>query len=49
MPLVEIWWHEYVNIVVEWEAFFDPEWIECTQLKDEFLFEIFATFCVPMV
>ena len=41
--------HEFMNILVESEAFFDPVWRECTQLKDEFLFGIFAAFCVPMV
>ena len=49
LPLVEIWSHEFVNKLVEWEAFIDSVWRECTQLKDEFLFEIFAAFCVPVV
>ena len=44
LPLVETWWHEFVNKLVEWESFVDPVWIEleCTQLKDEFFFEIFC-------
>ena len=47
-PLVEIWWHEFVNKLVEQEAFIDLLGIECTQLKDKFLFRIFATFFVPV-
>ena len=49
LPWLEIWWHEFVNKLVEWEAFLYPVWIECTQLKDEILFETFAAFCVPVV
>ena len=30
---------------MEREVFSDPTWRECTQLKDEFLFEIFAALC----
>ena len=33
-----IWWHEFVNKLVEWGMFID--------LKGEFLLEIFAAFCV---
>ena len=29
--------------------FIDPVWIECPQLKDEFLFEIVATFCALQI
>ena len=43
------WWHEFENKLVEWEAFIDPVWIECTQVKDKFLLEILAAFCVPVV
>ena len=44
------WWsHEFVNKLVEWVAFINSVWKKCTQLKNEFLFEIFATFCVPVV
>ena len=49
MPLVEIWRHEFLNKLEEREAFIDPVWRECTHLEDEFLFEIFAAFCVPVV
>ena len=42
MPLVEIWRHEFLNKLEEREEFIDPVWRECTQLEDEFLFEIFA-------
>ena len=41
MPLVEIWSYEFVDKLVEREAFIDLMWIEYTQLEDEFLFEIF--------
>ena len=30
LPLVEIWWDEFVNKLMEWEAFIDSVWIECT-------------------
>ena len=43
------WWHEIVIKLMEQEAFIDPMWIECTQLKDKFLFKIFAAFCVLVV
>ena len=43
------WSHEFVNKLVECEVFIDPVRIECTQLKDEFLFEIFAAFCAPVL
>ena len=46
---MEIWSHEFVNKSVEREAFIDPLCRECTQLKDEFLFEIFVAPCVPVV
>ena len=46
---MEIWSHEFVNKLVERSALIDPVWRECTQLKDEFLFEIFAAFCVSVV
>ena len=49
LPLVEIWRHEFLNKLVERGAFLDSVRLECTQLKDEFLLEIFATFCVPVV
>ena len=49
LPLVEIWSHVFVNKLEEWEAFINSLWRECTQLKDQFLFEIFAAFCVPVV
>ena len=39
---MEIWSHKFVNKLVECEAFNDPVRIECTQLKDEFLLEIFV-------
>ena len=42
LPLAEIWSHEFVNKFVEWEAFIDPVRIECNQLKDEFLLQIFV-------
>jgi len=35
LPLLEIWWHEFVNKLVEREAFTDLVRIECTQLKDD--------------
>ena len=35
--------------LVELEVFINSVWRECTQLKNEFLFEIFAAFCVPVV
>ena len=38
LPLVEIWSHEFVNNLVESEAFIDLVWIECTLLKDECFF-----------
>ena len=38
-----------MNKLVETEAFINPVRIECTQLKDEFLFEILEAFCVPVV
>ena len=41
--------HEFINKLVEWEALIDPVRIERALLKDEFLFETFATFCVPVV
>ena len=41
--------NKFVNKLVEWEAVIDPLWIACNQLKDEFLLEIFAAFCVPVV
>jgi len=47
--LVEVWCHEFVGGLVEWEAFIDPVSMEFAQLKDEFLFETFAAFCVPVV
>ena len=34
---------------MEREAFVNSLWIECTQLKDELLFEIFTAFCVSVV
>ena len=34
--------HEFVNKLVASEAFIDPVWRESTQMKEEFLFEIFA-------
>ena len=34
---------------MEQEVFIDSVWIECAQLKNEFLFEIFAAFCVSVV
>ena len=49
LPLVKIWSQEFVNKLVERDVFIDPARIECTQMKDEFLFEIFAAFCVPVV
>ena len=49
MPLVEIWQHDFLNNLEEREAFIDPVWRECTQLKGEFLFEIFAAFCPQIV
>ena len=39
LPLVEIWLDEFVNKLVEWEAFINSVWIDCTQLKNEFSFE----------
>ena len=33
----------------KFKAFINSVWRECTQLKNEFLFEIFAAFCVPVV
>ena len=38
-----------MNKLVELEAFVDPARIEFTEFKDEFFFEIFAAFCVPVV
>ena len=39
-----------MNEVVELVVFIDPVWIECTHLKDEFLFlRFFTAFCVPVV
>ena len=35
-----------MNKLVEWETSIDPVWIECTQLKNDFLSEIFGAFCV---
>ena len=49
LPLVEIWPYEFVNKLVECNAFINSVWRECTQLNGEFLFEIFAASCVPMV
>ena len=46
---MEIWSHELVNKLVECEASIDPVRRECTQLKDEVLFEIFAAFYVSVV
>ena len=46
---METWSHEFVNKLVEREASINSVWRECNQLKDEFLFEIFAAFCVPVV
>ena len=43
---MEIWSHELVNKLV---AFINSVWRECTQLKNGFLFEIFAAFSVPVV
>jgi len=48
-PLVEVRSHEFVNKFVELGAFIDPVWRECTKLKNEFLFEIFVAFRVPVV
>ena len=45
---MEIWSHEFVNKLVELEAFINFVWRECTQLKNEFLLEIIAAFCVPV-
>ena len=41
--------HELVNKLEKLEAWLYPSWIEFTQLKDEFLSEIFAASCVPVV
>ena len=38
-----------MNKLVECEVFIDPVKMECSQLKDEFLFKTFAAFCVPVV
>ena len=38
-----------MNKLVGGEAFVNPLWIECTQVKDKFLFEIFTAFCVSVV
>ena len=46
---MELWSLGFVNKIVEREAFTDPVWRECIQLIDEFLFENFATFCIPVV
>ena len=43
------WSYEFVNKLMECEVFIDPVRIECTQLKDEFLFEIFAAICAPVL
>ena len=43
LPLVEIWSHEFVKKLVEYEVFIDPVRIECTQLK-EFFFRDFCGF-----
>ena len=45
---MEIWLHEFVNKLVEREAFINFVWRECTQLKNEFLFEIFVAIFVSM-
>ena len=42
--MVDVWSHELVNKLVEVEAFINSVWRECTQVKDEFLFD--KLFCV---
>ena len=49
MPLVEILRQEFLNKLEEREASIDPVGRECIQFEDEFLFEVFAVFCVPVV
>ena len=37
--------HELVNKLVEREAFINSVWRDCTQLKDEFLFDKLTVLC----
>ena len=34
----KIWWHEFVNKLMEWEAFIDSVWIKCTDLVEKRIF-----------
>ena len=36
LPLAQMWWHEFVNKLVKWEAIINPVRIEFNQLKDDF-------------
>ena len=49
MPLVEKWWREHMNKVVEQEAFIDSVSGKSAELKGTFLFEVFMAFSVSLV
>ena len=47
LPLVEIWSRKFVNKLVEWETIINCMWRECTQMKNEFLFQILRLSVFP--